>query len=160
MKNDDIKSLAEELKREAEWTAPAFSDRLHDRVMQQLNEARSSVDSTLERSASTSVDEWPWRIGPRRLALAAVLALVIGLWALSLRETSPPISGNPQPPAGPGIASIDALDPDRLLATARPAGQRLELRLEEARLAYLDQDARELAEFVAARMPSTWRRDP
>jgi hypothetical protein len=149
--------LAELLRREAEAERPAFSEELHQRIV--------------EAVASRAVPGQPrgeWRSPPRARLAAAVAAgllvaamLLVALWAgRDPTGAVPPQGAAMGPSGGEAATEPDALDPpgpDPLeMVAASPAatlGTQFDLTLAKSQWAYLDHDARFAAGLVLDQLP-------
>ncbi|HEX2971528.1 MAG TPA: hypothetical protein VHP11_04310 [Tepidisphaeraceae bacterium] len=131
----DEQRLADALKDEASRHAPAYSDLLHARIMRQI----ASADRIPQSSYRIS---WRW------IPLAAAAAILLALWIGQTQwmhpgsqVPSPRTIAQDTPPAFPAVDELWE-------RTASSAYARLETKLKEGQLAYLDDDARRLAHFV------------
>ena len=127
---DERDPLAARLRREASQTAPEFSQDLHARVMQAVGQAQRAS---------------PARHGGRWIAIAlvaAAIAIAVGVW---MRIANREVVRTPAP-----------VDLSEFVPPIPTDGfRRMRDDVEEQRLAYLDRDARQLANFVVAQLSNT-----
>lgn len=151
---DDHKILADRLKHEAEASRPAFSETLHARIVQTLEQASQQHETQPPPPPARSWWREPWL-----LTVAAAVCLVItslAAWRLAVWSgpRPDPIGGAAVVPSTPddSVPALDALVemPD---GTARRVGTYVDLELRDRRWAYLDHDARLAAELLMDQLP-------
>ena len=159
--SDDEKRLADQLKREAEASRPAFSEVLHTRICQAVRrcEAPTSRDPSALR----------WQRGWVYVAIAAsgLLCASLVVWHAihsPVHEPGPtkvatPPDPAPQPPPEPApqptpdpLADLDALV-DLTRQAPERVGATVESTLLAGQWAYLDHDARLAAEVLIGQLP-------
>lgn len=151
---DDKKVLADRLKLEAEASRPAFSETLHARIVQTIEQAIEECETQPPPPRGRSWWRESWL-----LAVAAAVCLVItslAVWRLAVWSgpRPDPIGGTAEVPSSPddSVPALDALVemPD---GTARRVGTYVDLELRDRRWAYLDHDARIAAELLMDQLP-------
>jgi hypothetical protein len=133
----DKQTLAEQLRREAAESAPAFSPLLHARIMQRIERSDVAVD-TLPINRPRS-----YRLAFAGLAAAASVTLLLLLHPWSTRPGKIQIvNPGPSPSTQPNATLPQfALGIDNITT---PASQQLD----DVRFAYLDRDAKHFASFM------------
>jgi hypothetical protein len=129
---DRDNQIGRQLKEEAEQENTAFSSVLHDRVM-----------AGVRRERVMQAPLHGWRIWCSLGAVAAAVAVVIGLWVTRQQPQITPLPVQV-------IELPEIRSPGRMVSEAiRPARQKLN----DARFAYLDRDGKRLAHFLWHSMP-------
>lgn len=132
-RSDEAKR-ATELRAEATREGPAYSQALHARIMRVVGSAGPAHEQRSGRPMW-----WAW------VPVAAAAAIAVVVWI-----------GWPRSNVGPALPlqvverrERPAMPPiDEIRRTAASAYARLEAKLDEGKLAYLDDDAKRLASFV------------
>jgi hypothetical protein len=135
--------LAQPLKTQAQETTPRFNPLLHERIMQRIQTASDAGMHSTEMGPARM--HWPLYTS---LAAAAVLALA--LWLYHARMPSHRDIAKAGPPSIP----TDALFTHAIAAENKAASK-----LSEYRLAYLDEDARNLGRFLKSQLDLLPRRE-
>ena len=147
---EEEKTLADRLRREAQATCPAFSERLHAQIVRAVRERGGA------QSLPPGKSSWQrsWAIA---VAAAACLAITsLAAWRLAVWEAPipDPVEGTALVPSTPDdlAPALDALVemPD---GTAQGLGSAIDSALADQRWAYLDHDARVAAGLLLDQLP-------
>jgi hypothetical protein len=150
--NHDEQRLADRLKREAQATRPEFSEALHARIRQAIEQ--DAAPAPRPRLRLRSPRRWTWA-----LAAAAVLA---GVTLVAWWRARPHGPGPAPGPIGPQIAQIDEepesiADPDLITGpagdTVEQLGMLADAALTTGQWAYLDHDAGLAIRSLVDRLP-------
>jgi len=134
--NEDEREIAERLRREALAQTPEYSPLLHQRMM-------NYVRTVSARSAHSMDGGRPGLPRMRISAVSAAAALILLsllVWSGWFGGRQSPVVVGPKAPPLPDVKIFEQ--------TAADAYAQLQAKLAEGQLAYLDQDARRLANFV------------
>jgi hypothetical protein len=148
-RSDDGDRLTSRARREASRRAPDFSDSLHDRIMEAVQNSAASNDDA--RIVPRPAD--PVRKGP---AVAAVLVAVVALVVLNRMHFDAP---RPQQmatdqPAGPKSQSSPVLPPSFALDTVPAQVQTaIATAVDEQKFCGLDHDARRMTQYLVDQVP-------
>ncbi|MCY2950738.1 MAG: hypothetical protein NTU53_02025 [Planctomycetota bacterium] len=136
--NGDEERLAAELRGEAGRGGPGYSQILHERIMRGVRTAGDGVEMK-------GGGVMRWSIGA-----AAAAVIVVGLWMWGRGPVEQGGQVSPGVVAKKEIPGVPAVD-EIFERTAASAYAKLEAKLDEVKLAYLDDDAKQLARFVLDR---------
>ncbi len=132
----DEAALAAQLKAEADADVPRYSSLLHERIMRRI---RGSEVRIMERRGGWL--KWGWG-----LAVAAGIVLALWIWgggaAWFGHEGQRPVEV-----VQTNVPPVPAVE-EYVHRTAVAALARLDAKIDEGKLAYLDEDAMRLARFV------------
>ena len=145
---DDEKILADRLKREAQASRPQFSELLHARI------CRAIGQSKLQTARRPAAVQWPWRWAYAAIAATLLVGVSLVAWRLS---TAP--GPSPRPPVE-DLARDDSARPlrelprlDEVDRTVTQVGSLVDSTLTTQQWAYLDHDARLVAELLIDQFP-------
>lgn len=138
--NDDRDALPDTLHQEAADTAPAFSDVLHHRIMQQVRIAQNvHAKSAAPRLQARVTPLWSRSL---RLAAALMFAAIIGFVLHAYHRAT-----NTALPK-----TIVQIPSPRIVEPVAELSRNADARLRSMRFGYLDRDASSLMNFVARQM--------
>jgi len=128
-------TLANRLKDDAARGTPAFDSELHERVLASVERA-PDVDLSIAPAERNSINWW------LPLALAASIALGVGIWITGVKPALPVVT------KAPSLTLPNQLFSDR----AAEIQKRLQTDITAAPLAALDHDTRAFTAFVAGQL--------